>query len=743
LKMKNLLQKKIKSVLRCWPYLLLLLFVFIPAGEASAKFEIGAIPVIGPGLALFEWATGGSIAEQIFASLANLLLAFFGRFLEMAGIFLNFAIVMTVQKMSIFINHNEGIKVAWEVIRDILNIGFIFTIVYIGVSTILRLGSNLKKTLVNVIVAALLVNFSFFFTGVLIDASNITTLSVYNQIKNVQANTGHPFVEGIGFSSEVEAGGSGEEVSNADLSRGIDIVNVGISGIFMQHLKMQTIFSLDSDVRKAASANSLESSSIVLISIFASIIIFILTFVFLTVALLLLMRLVILIILMILSPVGFAGWAIQGMKSWSDQWWKALWSQLLFAPLYMILTLVIILIIGNPGFKSALAGVFNYTPEEFSLASFNDAIIGGLANDMIVFVNYTIILGLIISSIVLAKQTSASGGGQITVWTNRLGGFIGKRQKQAQGLIGRNTVGRAAEFVGGKAEKFRKTQEESGDYSDDFAGRLTLRAVTGLARGLETAAGKGRSAKFGGEISRKDATEAGTRRLREGLKKRASDPEAQARFLRNLSPGEQQKAHSEMSHRNRAALENSLRERWQEEGLSLEEIEGRINNLRSRLSVEDKEKTDEGGRKALNEAQAREREANLKIALGISPGGEEERRGPAEAIRLMDEMDDKEFKDLGGEIFTTGSGAETEVRREILDRLQVSDFGILQRSEKLNRTQKARIGAYIWEKADRSRGNDPVFQSYLRGPAGNHWLNPENVVLPSAGNEDRPGGLRT
>jgi len=74
---------------------------------------------------------------------------------------------------------NDG----WEIVRGIANITFIFILLYIAFAVILQLTTfNTKKVLANLIIVALLINFSLFFTKVIIDASNILALTIYNSI---------------------------------------------------------------------------------------------------------------------------------------------------------------------------------------------------------------------------------------------------------------------------------------------------------------------------------------------------------------------------------------------------------------------------------------------------------------------------------------------------------------------------------------------------------------------------------
>lgn len=76
------------------------------------------------------------------------------------------------------------IERGWSIVRDIGNVLFIFALLYIAISHILNIStSNTKKLLIHVIIAALLINFSLFFSRIIIDGGNILARQFYNNIE--------------------------------------------------------------------------------------------------------------------------------------------------------------------------------------------------------------------------------------------------------------------------------------------------------------------------------------------------------------------------------------------------------------------------------------------------------------------------------------------------------------------------------------------------------------------------------
>lgn len=74
----------------------------------------------------------------------------------------------------------------WKAVRDIANMAFILILIYIAVNVMLQAETaKTMQTLAGVIFIALIINFSFFLTRVVIDTGNIAAVQVYNAIPNV------------------------------------------------------------------------------------------------------------------------------------------------------------------------------------------------------------------------------------------------------------------------------------------------------------------------------------------------------------------------------------------------------------------------------------------------------------------------------------------------------------------------------------------------------------------------------
>ena len=108
------------------------------------------------------------------------------------GVVANFFNVIVSLALSSVLYDNDFIPAAWTVVRDISNIFFLLILLYVGVQTILGLGHGTKKIIAQVVIMALLINFSMFFTKIVIDASNILALVFYNKIDVSTSVNGAP-----------------------------------------------------------------------------------------------------------------------------------------------------------------------------------------------------------------------------------------------------------------------------------------------------------------------------------------------------------------------------------------------------------------------------------------------------------------------------------------------------------------------------------------------------------------------
>ena len=124
-----------------------------------------------------EAKIGGCVAQLVYYAIfvpTSFLLALSGQLMD-------FLLAYTLDSDSYSMGNFVG--QGWKLVRDLTNILFIFVLVSIGIGTIVgwsKLGD--KKLIGMVIIVALLINFSLFFTKVIIDAGNILGTVFYSSM---------------------------------------------------------------------------------------------------------------------------------------------------------------------------------------------------------------------------------------------------------------------------------------------------------------------------------------------------------------------------------------------------------------------------------------------------------------------------------------------------------------------------------------------------------------------------------
>lgn len=379
---------------------------------------------------------------DIFASILYFFLTIVSFVLYATGKLLDFILRYTILDLKIHIDQLTGINVAWKVIKDLMNIAFIFILVYKGIELIIGAGSreSIKKFISALVLAALLVNFSLFFTKVLIDASNIVTIGFY---KTIIQSGGAPIPIN---------GPTGQPLYQAE----------GISIPFMKNLGLSTFYSKGSfdSIRSNAGGNW----NMVILPLMGIFLFMITAFVFTAVAIIFVIRYITLIILLVLSPIAYMGSALPGFGSSSKEWWDTLTGQLIFGPLYMIMTWIVLTLMSTAGF------IVNNT------ASWGDLVSGMEISSNVPYeqspislvFNFVMLIGLVIASLLISKSAASRGSK-----------FVGKAVGSASGMAssavfggtawaGRKSFGNAGRMIADNA-----TLQERADKGGTFS-RLAL-----------------------------------------------------------------------------------------------------------------------------------------------------------------------------------------------------------------------------------------------------------------------------
>ena len=323
------------------------------------------------------WPVSGTLGGCI-ASILYTLWEASALIAQIAGKILDFFVYYSTNSLSYT---NEFINQGWGAVRDIANILFIISLLYVAIKTILGLNVTDNKKLVGaVIVIALIINFSLFTTKVVIDASNILAKVFYNNITS----------EKVGSTGAV-TGSEGEKSISIGLIKSYNPQNI---------------------VDKTTYNNEGGTGTFIFITILLLAITLYTAYIFFSVALLFVTRVVSLWISMIFSPLAFISYAVpfEIPRFGHKEWWSELLKTAFMAPIFIFFLYIIVL------FTGFLNTVVKYTDNKDISTTAN--MMQHLMSTIIPFIIITILLKM-------AKDIAVKYSGELGAAVAKLGSTIG------------------------------------------------------------------------------------------------------------------------------------------------------------------------------------------------------------------------------------------------------------------------------------------------------------------------------
>ncbi len=244
----------------------------------------------------------------------------------------------------------------WKFIRDFFNVFFILILLLSAFATVFQVENfSIRKIFLNILLAALVINFSFPITRFLIDITNVPMYYFLNAI--LPGTDG-----GLGF-TKVYLGSTG--MSGIMLASAVGFTKAFLNVVFM------FLFAIS----------------------------------LLVLAVMFLIRLIALTLLLVLSPIGFAASLMPGFQGAGSKWWEEFWRYSLFGPSAALMLLVAM------RFQNELASdgtieTFNRTLTTMSSGS-------AASSSMALVAFYTIPLVLIWAAIGMANKSSIAGAGLV------------------------------------------------------------------------------------------------------------------------------------------------------------------------------------------------------------------------------------------------------------------------------------------------------------------------------------------
>lgn len=357
-----------------------------------------------------------------------LLMSLAGYLVWIAGVLLNETLKITVVDMATYFN-TPSLQLAWSAFRDLANIILIFVLLAIGIGTILQLeGYRIKTLLPQVIIVAVLINFSLFIGKAIIDVSNVVALQFYGAITTQNPST--------------SVGG----VSDA-----------GISDLIVDKVKLASFYKTDASGNLEDTTAQFDVISVILISLLGIIVFMVISVVLVATSVALAARFVALFFLLTLSSLAFVALILPQTRKYWSQWLNNLLSNAFYAPLYLMLLWVSILVI--QGFDLA-------NGQSFSEVGKADSIGSGA-----IMLNFVLICLFLIGALKIAKEFGAYGADSATKWA-------GAASFGTLGFLGRNTAGRIFSNIA-QREGLKNTAAQKGVAG--FTARMVLRGSRGVS----------------------------------------------------------------------------------------------------------------------------------------------------------------------------------------------------------------------------------------------------------------------
>ncbi len=333
---------------------------------------------------------------EVATAIGQFLLTLSGIFAGITGSFLNTVLYFTVINMGWFVSHlgvgNENaIVVVWTLVRDFVNLLLIFGIVYVGALLVLGIRQlQYLRTIAYILIAAILVNFSLFFTKLVIEVANMFSAELY--YATIDANP-----------KDCSAGKADGLL--AAMRNLWQCAGQGYSGAFMSRLRLAGLFA-DSEEKK-------DSKAAAAIFLGGSVLLVVLGVIFLAAGLLLLVRFIYLVALMILSPFAFVAWAIPSLEQYARLWWSKLVGESFFAPVLLFGLWATLLLVDKMSFLVQ------------SNSAYDDAFLGTSSAGYAILFFFAVTIGLAWGSLAIAKKFSASfsdqqfGGAKVHQWLQK------------------------------------------------------------------------------------------------------------------------------------------------------------------------------------------------------------------------------------------------------------------------------------------------------------------------------------
>ncbi len=424
--MLNLSQyKKLTKTLRSFSQKIDLRAALLVAGLLIPAHSAYALPLLLPFIGtaasgLASYVGGGFLLDAASSVLASALVAITSLIFKIAGLFMTSMGYILDQSIMFTINSEiyksvSAIEVGWTAVRDLSNMFFIFVLLFIAIQTILGMGSsNTKRWVASLIIAALLINFSLFFTRVVVDAGNVLAVGFWNKLT-------------------IKAGA--REGQSA-------------TSFFMEGFRVQTaVQTTKNDAGAEVLANDKYTQAQVYLG--GALVQFVAGYVFLAGAIMMIIRSVTIMILMIASPFAFLGFALPKGGGFASQWLSKLIAATFMAPAFIFMLYIDSLIIRG----AEITKIIGADKSSLALA------FGGVGSNFPIIYNFILMIILLLAALKVAHAVGGSIGTSSGDWAKKAIGQGSAMGFAGAAIAGRQSVGRFGRSIM-QNEKWVKEQNK-------------------------------------------------------------------------------------------------------------------------------------------------------------------------------------------------------------------------------------------------------------------------------------------
>ncbi len=421
--------------------------------------------------AIFNWAKAGATMAGCVAQFVYIIPYELGSWaMAVAAQAFDAAAALTLS--STLYTSGDLLTKGWTVTRDFANIFFILILLFAALSLVLDMdlgGTNPKKMVSSVVIVAILINFSFFLTEVVVDVSNSLALVFYNQISVVQKDK----VTKIDNTKEEE------QLKNHNLIKNVKPISVAIASGFRPQ-----IFNSEEFYEKLACAREngfftntigcdkldvdkrVASGVIIPILILVGCMYLVVAYTFGVALISLIGRMISLFIAIIFAPFAFVSTILPSTKrmpgfGW-DEWFSNLMTAAFAAPIYFFLLLLVTFIVDIP-----------IVPKNTTDMSAGIILV-------LVIIQCAIIITLLLKATSYVEKASGEIGGMILKGSKVIGGAaVGLAGGAALGglaLAGQSTIGAIGKRLGEHSRLTRWATDGGGGKNNFMNG---LRRFTG------------------------------------------------------------------------------------------------------------------------------------------------------------------------------------------------------------------------------------------------------------------------